>query len=98
MSEVNDSQGPLWEVFVQKRSGQPFVHAGSLHAFDKEMALQNARDLYTRRGEGNAVWVVPASAIVASTPEDVGPFFDPANDKIYRHPTFYKVPDGVSHM
>ncbi|GIV44284.1 MAG: phenylacetate-CoA oxygenase subunit PaaB [Bacteroidia bacterium] len=98
MSEVKDSQGPLWEVFIQTKPGQPFKHAGSLHAYDKEMALQNARDLYTRRGEGTAIWVVPAAAIVASTPEDVGPFFDPQNDKVYRHPTFYIVPEGIKHM
>ena len=94
----NDSQGPLWEVFVQKKSGQPFVHCGSLHAFDKEMALQNARDLYTRRSEGCALWVVPSNAIVASSPEDIGPFFEPANDKVYRHPTFYQIPDAIGHM
>ena len=62
------------------------------------MALQNARDLYTRRGEGMSIWVVPSSAIVASSPEDMGSFFEPANDKIFRHPTFYQIPDGVGHM
>lgn len=93
-----DSQGPLWEVFVQKKAGQPFVHCGSLHAYDKEMALQNARDLYTRRSEGMALWVVPAAAIVASSPEDIGPFFDPANEKVYRHPTFYQIPEGVKYI
>jgi len=93
-----DSQGALWEVFVQRKSGQPFVHCGSLHAFDKEMALQNARDLYTRRGEGSALWVVPSSAIVSSTPEDIGSFFEPSNDKVYRHPTFYQIPEGVKHL
>ena len=95
---MSDSQGILWEVFVQKKAGQPYVHCGSLHAFDNEMALQNARDLYTRRGEGNALWVVPASAIVASSPEDIGPFFEPANDKVYRHPTFYQIPEGVKYI
>lgn len=74
------------------------MHCGSLHAFDKEMALQNARDLYTRRGEGMALWVVPSAAIVASSPEDIGPFFEPANDKVYRHPTFYQIPDAIKHM
>ncbi len=93
-----DSQGPLWEVFVQKKAGQPFVHCGSLHAYDKEMALQNARDLYTRRSEGMALWVVPSSAIVSSSPEDIGPFFDPANEKVYRHPTFYLIPEGVKYI
>lgn len=95
---TKDSQGPLWEVFVQKKAGQPFVHCGSLHAYDKEMALQNARDLYTRRSEGTALWVVPSAAIVASSPEDIGPFFDPANEKVYRHPTFYQIPEGVKYI
>jgi ring-1,2-phenylacetyl-CoA epoxidase subunit PaaB len=25
-------------------------------------------------------------------------FFDPMEDKVYRHPTFYKLPDAVDHM
>ena len=95
---MSDSQGPIWEVFVQKKAGQPFVHCGSLHAFDKEMALQNARDLYTRRNEGMALWVVLSSAIVSSSPEDMGSFFEPANDKVYRHPTFYNLPDELKYM
>ncbi len=95
---TKDSQGPLWEVFVQKKAGQPFVHCGSLHAYDKEMALENARDLYTRRSEGTALWVVPSAAIVSSSPEDIGAFFDPANDKVYRHPTFYQIPEGVKYI
>ncbi len=95
---MSENQGPLWEVFVQKKAGQPFVHCGSLHAYDKEMALQNARDLYTRRNEGMSLWVVKAQDITASSPEDIGPFFEPANDKVYRHPTFYQIPDAIGHM
>ena len=90
-----DTQWDLWEVFTQKRSGLPFEHAGSLHAGDKEMALQYARDVYSRRGEGRSIWVVPSEAIVATVPEDAPSFFDPADDKAYRHPSFYKTPDGV---
>ena len=95
---MSDNQGPVWEIFLQKKAGQPFVHCGSLHAYDKEMALQNARDLYCRRSEGTNLWVVPASEIVASSPEDIGSFFEPSNDKVYRHPTFYSVPEGITHM
>ena len=98
MSDIKDNQGPLWEVFVQSKNNLPYKHAGSVHAFDKEMALQNARDLYTRRAEGRALWVVRADAIVSSNPMDEESFFDPADDKIYRHPTFYEVPEGVKHM
>ena len=95
---TNDSQGILWEVFIQTKPGQPHRHCGSVHAHDRELALQNARDVYTRRGEGTNLWVVPSNFIIASSPEDIGPFFEPANDKIYRHPTFYTVPEGVTHM
>ena len=92
---VVDNQWPLWEVFVQPPAGAPFEHAGSVHAVDAESALQNARDVYARRGEAVNLWVVPTASITASTPEDVGPFFDPGNDKPYRHPQFYSSPRGV---
>ena len=89
---------PLWEVFIRSRTGLAHKHAGSLHAADATMALQNARDVYTRRGEGTSIWVVPSSAIVASDPGDKDVLFEPTASKIYRHPTFYEVPDEVGHM
>ncbi|MFC8847890.1 MULTISPECIES: 1,2-phenylacetyl-CoA epoxidase subunit PaaB [unclassified Micromonospora] len=93
-----DSATPLWEVFVRARRGLAHTHVGSLHAPDGELALRNARDLYTRRQEGVSIWVVPSGAITASSPDEKDVFFDPAADKVYRHPTFYEVPDGVSHL
>lgn len=99
MSEtIKNTQGPLWEVFIQTKPGQPHKHCGSIHAPDAEIALQNARDVYARRNEGTNLWVVPSAAITASQPEDTGPFFDPANDKPYRHPTFYTIPEGVKYI
>ena len=89
---------PLWEVFVRGKRGLSHVHAGSLHAPDAALALRNARDVYTRRQEGVSLWVVPAAAITASSPEEKDSFFDPAGDKIYRHPTFYDVPDDVEYL
>ncbi|HHZ65277.1 MAG TPA: 1,2-phenylacetyl-CoA epoxidase subunit B [Flavobacteriales bacterium] len=94
----DNTQWPLWEVFIQGKPGLAHKHVGSVHAADKELALQNARDLYTRRNEGTSIWVVPAEAITASNPDESEEFFDPSNDKVYRHPTFYTVPDGVSHI
>lgn len=95
-SEKKDNtEWPLWEVFYQPKDGKPFEHAGNVHAPDAEMALQNARDTYARRNEGISIWVVPSDQITASSPEDRGPFFDPANDKPYRHPQFYSVPRAV---
>ena len=89
---------PLWEVFIRSRNGLAHKHCGSLHANDATMALQAARDVYTRRGEGLSIWVVPSSAITASDPADKGMMFEPAESKIYRHPTFYDVPEEVGHM
>ena len=90
-----DGQWPLWEVFTQSEQGAPHEHAGSLHAVDAEQAIQNARDVYARRGGVISLWVVPAGAITASSASDAGPLFDPGADKAYRHPQFYKAPRGV---
>jgi len=89
------NEWPLWEVFYQPGNGKPFEHAGSVHAPDAEMALQNARDTYARRNEGIAIWVVPTDQITATTPEDSKAFFDPAGNKPYRHPQFYSTPRAV---
>jgi ring-1,2-phenylacetyl-CoA epoxidase subunit PaaB len=89
---------PLWEVFVRPARGTSHVHVGSLHASDATLALQNARDLYTRRGEGVSIWVVPSDAVIASSPDEKDSFFEPSADKVYRHPTFYTIPDGVEHL
>jgi ring-1,2-phenylacetyl-CoA epoxidase subunit PaaB len=88
----------LYEVFVRPKRGLNHVHVGSLHAVDDEMALRNARDLYTRRNEGVSIWVVKSSDITASSPDEKDPFFAPSGDKVYRHPTFYEIPDDVPHM
>lgn len=92
------SDWPLWEVFVRAKRGLSHVHAGSLRAPDAPMALQNARDLYTRRQEGVSLWVVRSADITASSPAERDAFFDPAADKIYRHPTFYDVPEDVEYL
>jgi ring-1,2-phenylacetyl-CoA epoxidase subunit PaaB len=89
---------PLYEVFVRGKRGLNHVHVGSLHAADAEMALHNARDLYTRRNEGVSIWVVRAEDITASSPGEKDPFFAPAGDKVYRHPTFYAIPEEVPHL
>jgi len=89
---------PLWEVFIRSKAGLDHKHAGSLHAADAQMAIENARDVYTRRMEGISIWVVESKHIHASNPEEAYAFFDPAQDKIYRHPTFYNLPDELKHM
>ncbi|AOS61351.1 1,2-phenylacetyl-CoA epoxidase subunit PaaB [Actinoalloteichus hymeniacidonis] len=89
---------PLFEVFLRGKRGLNHVHVGSLHAPDADLALRNARDLYTRRNEGVSIWVVPAAAVTASSPDEKDSFFEPSGDKIYRHPTFYAIPGDVPHL
>ena len=89
---------PLWEVFIRSKQGLDHKHAGSLHAADAAMAIENARDVYTRRQEGVSIWVVESKHIHATNPDDAESFYEPANDKVYRYPTFYDLPDEVKHM
>jgi ring-1,2-phenylacetyl-CoA epoxidase subunit PaaB len=89
---------PLWEIFIRSQHGLSHKHVGSLHAPDAEMAINNARDVYTRRNEGVSIWVVPSEDIVASTPTERGELFEPSNSKVYRHPTFFVIPDEVGNL
>jgi ring-1,2-phenylacetyl-CoA epoxidase subunit PaaB len=95
---VMRSEWPLWEVFIRSQHGLAHKHVGSLHAPDAEMALRNARDVYTRRNEGLSIWVVRSADIVASSPSEKEPLFEPAASKVYRHPTFFPMPDEVKHL
>jgi ring-1,2-phenylacetyl-CoA epoxidase subunit PaaB len=89
---------PLWEVFIRGQHGMSHRHAGSLHAPDAATAMRNARDVYTRRNEGVSIWVVEARHVTASSPAHKGSLFDPSQDKVYRHPSFFDIPDEAGHM
>ncbi len=96
--KTNEAAWPLWEVFIRSKQGLDHKHAGSLHAADASMAIENARDVYTRRQEGVSLWVVESKYIHASNPDDAESFYEPAADKVYRHPSFYDLPDEIKHM
>lgn len=99
MTENKKSSWPLWEVFIQHTTGEAHQHAGSVHAPDMPSWHFKMQEMFiTRRGEAVSLWVVPSTVIVASSPSDSGPFFDPGNDKAYRHPQFYSVPKGVREI
>ncbi len=97
-NKENQATWPLWEVFIRSKAGLDHKHVGSLHAADADMALQNARDVYTRRMEGTNIWVVESRHIHASDPDMADSLFEPAHDKVYRHPTFYELPEELKHM
>lgn len=94
----NTTAWPLWEVFVRSKQGLDHKHAGSLHATDAVMAIENARDVYTRRQEGVSIWVVESKYIHATNPDEAESLYEPASDKIYRHPSFYDLPEALKHM
>ena len=93
-----EQEWPLWEVFVRSKAGLDHKHCGSLHATDAKMAIQMARDVYTRRQEGASIWVIRSDQITASDPAEKASYFDPMEDKVYRHPTFYSLPESLDHM
>jgi ring-1,2-phenylacetyl-CoA epoxidase subunit PaaB len=95
---MSNKEWPLFEVFIRSKQGLNHKHVGSLRAADADMAIENARDVYTRRSEGVSIWVVESKLITASDPKEADSLFEPADSKVYRHPTFYDVPDGISHM
>ena len=95
---TSSAEWPLWEVFIRSKQGLDHKHVGSLHAADAQMAIENARDVYTRRQEGVSIWVVESKYIHATNPDDAESLYEPAADKVYRHPTFYDLPDELTHM
>lgn len=95
---MSNNEWPLWEIFIRSKAGLDHKHVGSLHAADSSMAIEMARDVYTRRQEGVSIWAVESVHIHASNPDDAASFYDPMNDKVYRHPTFYDLPDELKHM
>ena len=89
---------PLWEVFVRSRRGLSHVHAGSLHAPDAEMALRNARDVYTRRRRASrSGWSRPPRSPRAAprrrTRSSTRP---PTRSTATRRST--RCPEGVEHL
>ena len=91
-------QMQLYEVFIRSRRGLDHKHVGSLHADDAAQALEYARDVYTRRGEGVSIWVVASRDITASQEADCESFYDPLDDKPYRHAAMCELPEGVDSL
>lgn len=66
-----DSQWPKYQVFEKERADLPHRNAGSVHAPDAEMAMENARDVFVRRPNCLSLWVVPERAIFSKTVEEL---------------------------
>lgn len=70
-----------YEVFLKKSGKDEFRHAGSLQAPDRDMALPLAREAYSRRGEGDLMWLVDRDDIISAQPD----LMAPNADKPHRH-------------
>jgi phenylacetate-CoA oxygenase PaaH subunit len=69
----------IYEVFRQEREGKAFEHAGSFVAPDESFAVAYAREFYGRRGESEALWVVPRREVTA-----IGDFVDELERNYHR--------------
>ena len=81
---------------MRGKRGLNHVHAGSLRAASEPDAVRRAFDAYARPEA--SVWVVRSTDVTASAPADRGPLFAPSGDKVYRHPTYYSIPEDVPHI
>ena len=103
----------VYEIFRQERAAEPMTHVGSLLAPSGDLALQYARDLFSRRNEALRLWVVARDAVGEIDEPDL---LQPPLDRAYRLPAGYNlvpklravkarvaaeadgVPDGVETM
>ena len=66
-----DSQWHKYQVFEKERADLPYRNAGSVHAPDAELAMENARDVFVRRPNCLSLWVVPEHAIFSKTVQEL---------------------------
>ena len=83
------SRAHVFEVFRRERAGAPMQHAGSIVAPDMRFAEIYAREQYGRRGESDALWLVPREAI-----DELGDFVDEFDLK-YRRVDGYSIKEGL---
>ncbi|MEA2663543.1 MAG: ring,2-phenylacetyl-CoA epoxidase subunit PaaB, partial [Candidatus Eremiobacteraeota bacterium] len=51
-----------------------------------------------RRNEGVSIWVVRSTDIVSTDSSERDAFFAAPQDKPFRQPTYFTVPEGVKHL
>jgi ring-1,2-phenylacetyl-CoA epoxidase subunit PaaB len=93
---MSDTQFDTYEVFHQKKKGDPHIHVGAVHAPDPETALQYARDQFARRLACVSLWVVNSKDVTATGYQDERYFTDTL-DKSYRDPKDFDAPLKESH-
>ena len=79
----------VFEVFRRERSGAAMQHAGSVVAPDERFAEIYAREQYGRRGESDALWLVPREEV-----REIGEFVDEFDLK-YRRVDGYSIKERL---
>ncbi len=79
----------LFAVLRQDTKNESHVHVGDVHAPDAEMALLLAKEQFTRREPCVSLWVVPYTAITATSYDDPD-LFTHVTDKSYRFGGSYR--------
>jgi ring-1,2-phenylacetyl-CoA epoxidase subunit PaaB len=87
-----DGDPELWEVFRQEKDGDPMRHAGNVRAPDRELAVQYAREFYSRRNESVRLWVVARTDISDLSDPDL---LQPPLDRSFKKPGGYVMRDKL---
>ena len=99
MRDLLSATQPLWEVFVRAKRGLSATSTSGRCTRPTRRWRCATRATSTPGGRRacRSGWC-RSDDITASSPEEKDSFFDPAADKVYRHPTFYDVPDDVEYL
>jgi ring-1,2-phenylacetyl-CoA epoxidase subunit PaaB len=82
-----------WEVFRREKDGDPMRHGGSVMAPDAVLAVHYARELYGRRQESVALWVVRRADIHDLADPDL---LQPPLDRSFKKPGGYVMRDKLA--
>ena len=90
-----DGTGTLepWEVFRREKDGDPMRHGGSVMAPDSQLAIHYARELYGRRQESAALWVVRRADVHELSDPDM---LNPPLDRSFKKPGGYVMRDKLA--
>lgn len=87
-SPVESDEPATYHVFTKTEHRERYARRGELLARGPQDALHLALNEYPP--ESHIAWrVMPASAVVTTSEDDIAAWFDPAADKHYRHPGYY---------
>lgn len=95
-TKARDAAEPF-VVFIKADHRQPHQSAGEVEAVSAEQALALAEAELAVEGWVE-LWVAPAASLLGSDPADQAAWFEPADDKPYRHGSFYHTETAMRQL